>query len=66
MTSVLSAPALPPGVDGQWQQLDLAFRSGSFRRGDMLGFGIDRDEADAVGPRNAIAATLPTCSAAAC
>lgn len=54
VTSVLSAPALPPGVDGQWQQLDLSFRGGSFSRGDMLGFGIDRDEADAVGPRNAI------------
>ena len=39
-----------PGVVGQYKQLDLAFRSGSFRSGDLLSFGIDRDEADAAGP----------------
>lgn len=54
VSSVLSMPALPPGVDGQWQQLDLSFSPGSFGRYDRLSFGIDRDEADAVGPRNAI------------
>lgn len=54
VTSALSMPALPPGVDGQWQQLDLSFSPGSFGRYDRVSFGIDRDEADAVGPRNAI------------
>lgn len=45
-----SIPADPPGVAGQWKQLDLTFRAGSFRSGDLLSFGIDRDEADAAGP----------------
>ena len=35
---------------GQWKQLDLTFRAGSFGSGDLLSFGMDRDEADAAGP----------------
>jgi hypothetical protein len=50
VTGTFSLPADPPGVVGQWKQLDLAFSSGSFRSGDLLSFGADRDEADAAGP----------------
>ncbi|MFC4308844.1 S8 family serine peptidase [Steroidobacter flavus] len=50
VTATPSLPADLPGVAGQWKQLDLAFRPGSFRSGDLLSFGIDRDEADAAGP----------------
>jgi hypothetical protein len=50
VTATPSIAADPPGVAGQYKQLDLAFRSGSFRSGDLLSFGIDRDEADAAGP----------------
>lgn len=52
--NVFTLPAAPPGVAGQWQQLDLRFRPGSFGRGDLLGFGVDRDEADATGPNGAV------------
>ncbi|MDY6949115.1 MAG: peptidase S53, partial [Pseudomonadota bacterium] len=50
VTGTFSLPADPPGVVGQWKQLDLLFRAGSFRSGDLLSFGVDRDEADAAGP----------------
>jgi hypothetical protein len=54
VTASLSLPADPPaGLPGQWKQLDLAFRSGSFGSGDLLSFGIDRDEADVAGPNGA-------------
>jgi hypothetical protein len=45
-----SQPADPPGVAGQWKQLDLQFAPGSFRSGDLLSFGVDRDETDGTGP----------------
>lgn len=50
ITASFSLPADPPGLPGQWKQLDLNFRSGSFGSGDLLSFGVDRDEADAAGP----------------
>lgn len=52
ITVSFSMPADPPAVPGQWKQLDLAFAAGSFRSGDLLSFGVDRDEADAAGPVN--------------
>lgn len=55
VTATLSGPAAEPGVEGQWRQLDLGFNPGSFTRFEQLAFGIDRDEADAVGPRAAVA-----------
>lgn len=54
VTGTPSLPAGPPAVTGQWQQLDLAFTPGSFRGGDLLSFGIDRDEADGAGALGAI------------
>jgi Subtilase family len=48
--SAFSLPANPPAVAGQWKQLDLSFAPGSFRSGDLLSFGMDRDEADGAGP----------------
>jgi len=50
VTASFSLPADPPGLAGQWKQLDLAFAAGSFRSGDRLAFGMDRDEADGAGP----------------
>jgi hypothetical protein len=50
VTSSFSMPADAPGVAGQWKQLDLSFLAGSFGSGDLLSFGVDRDEADAAGP----------------
>jgi hypothetical protein len=50
ITASFSLPADPPGLAGQWKQLDLAFAAGSFRSGDRLAFGMDRDEADGAGP----------------
>jgi subtilase family protein len=49
VTGTASIPAGPPAVAGQWSQLDLTFKAGSFRSGDLLSFGIDRDEADGAG-----------------
>ena len=48
-----SLPADPPGVAGQWKQLDLSFLPGSFASGDLLSFGVDRDETDVTGPGGA-------------
>ncbi|MBB6093340.1 hypothetical protein HNQ60_002218 [Povalibacter uvarum] len=50
VTGTFSLPADPPGVAGQWKQLDLSFAAGSFGSGDLLSFGVDRDEADQAGP----------------
>lgn len=50
ITASFSLPADPPALPGQWKQLDLAFAAGSFRGGDRLAFGMDRDEADGAGP----------------
>ena len=33
--------------------MDLNFRAGSFGSGDLLSFGVDRDEADSAGPNPA-------------
>jgi hypothetical protein len=52
VTGTFSLPADAPGVPGQWKQLDLSFLPGSFRSGDLISFGMDRDEADAAGPVN--------------
>jgi hypothetical protein len=48
-----SLPADPPGLAGQWKQLDLKFVAGTFRSGDSLSFGVDRDETDVTGPGGA-------------
>jgi len=48
-----SLPADPPGLAGQWKQLDLSFLPGTFASGDLLSFGVDRDETDVAGPGGA-------------
>jgi hypothetical protein len=53
VTGTFSLPADPPGLAGQWKQLDLSFAPGSFASGDLLHFGVDRDEADVAGPGGA-------------
>ena len=55
ITAAFSIPADPPAVAGQWKQLDLAFAPGSFRGGDRLAFGVDRDEQDQAGTLNGAA-----------
>jgi hypothetical protein len=55
ITATFSIPADPPAVAGQWKQLDLAFAAGSFRSGDRLAFGVDRDEQDQAGTLNGAA-----------
>jgi hypothetical protein len=54
VTGAFSMPAAPPALPGQWKQLDLSFRTGTFGSGDLLSFGMDRDEADAAGPSGAV------------
>jgi hypothetical protein len=51
--ATFSLPADPPGLAGQWKQLDLSFQPGSFASGDQLSFGVDRDETDVAGPNGA-------------
>jgi hypothetical protein len=53
LTGSFSLPADPPGVAGQWKQLDLRFLPGKFGSGDLLSFGVDRDETDVAGPGGA-------------
>jgi len=53
VTGTFSLPADAPGLAGQWKQLDLLFAPGSFASGDLLHFGVDRDEADVAGPGGA-------------
>ena len=48
-----SLPADPPGLPGQWKQLDMTFLPGSFASSDLLTFGVDRDESDVTGPGGA-------------
>jgi len=50
VTATFSLPAAPPGLPGQWKQLNLSFAAGAFDSGDLLSFGVDRDEADGAGP----------------
>jgi hypothetical protein len=54
VTATPSLPAAAPAVAGQWNQLDLTFSANSFRSGDLLSFGIDRDEADGAGALGAV------------
>jgi hypothetical protein len=54
VTGTLSVPADPPALAGQWKQLDITFAPGTFASGDVLGFGVDRDEADVAGPGGAV------------
>ncbi|HVQ15237.1 MAG TPA: S8 family serine peptidase [Vicinamibacterales bacterium] len=51
--ATFSLPADPPGLAGQWKQLDLSFLPGKFAGGDLLSFGVDRDESDVTGPGGA-------------
>ena len=51
--ATFSLPADPPGLPGQWKQLDLSFLPGTFASGDLLSFGVDRDETDVAGPNGA-------------
>jgi len=53
VSATFSLPADPPGVAGQWKQLDIAFLPGTFGSGDLLSFGVDRDETDVAGPNGA-------------
>jgi hypothetical protein len=53
VTASFSQPADAPGVAGQWKQLDLSFLPGTFGSGDLLSFGVDRDESDVWGPGGA-------------
>ncbi len=48
-----SLPADAPGLAGQWKQLDISFLPGTFGSGDLLSFGVDRDETDVAGPGGA-------------
>jgi hypothetical protein len=49
VSASFSLPADPPGVAGQWKQLDITFQPGTFAGGDLLSFGVDRDETDVAG-----------------
>jgi hypothetical protein len=53
VTATFSLPADPPGVAGQWKQLNLSFLPGTFGSGDLLSFGVDRDQTDVAGPGGA-------------
>ena len=53
VTGTFSLTADPPGVAGQFKQLDISFLPGTFGSGDLLSFGVDRDEADVAGPGGA-------------
>jgi hypothetical protein len=55
VTASFSQTPPPPAEAGQWFQLDLAFAGNSFRGGDRLAFGVDRDELDEFGERGAVA-----------
>jgi hypothetical protein len=55
ITAGFSHPAPAPAEPGQWFQLDLNFAAGSFRGGDRLAFGVDRDELDEFGERGSVA-----------
>ena len=54
ITGAFSIPALPPGVAGQWQQLELTFATGVFGPGATVFFGTDRDEFDVAGAGGAV------------
>ena len=50
VSNVFTLPADAPGLAGQWKQLNLSFMPGTFGSGDLVSFGVDRDEADGAGP----------------
>ena len=54
ISAEFSDPAPPPAVEGQFQQVTLSIDPGAMSSGDVLRFGIDRDEADAFGPNGSV------------
>ena len=54
ITASFSEPAPPPAVDGQFQQLTVSIDPGAMGNGDIIRFGVDRDEANAFGTNGAV------------
>jgi Subtilase family len=54
LTTSFSLPAPPPAAATQFQELTVSVASHTFTDGDILRFGVDRDEADAFGPSGAV------------
>jgi hypothetical protein len=54
ITTTFSLPALPPATSGQYRRLTLSIEPGAMTSGDVIHFGVDRDEADAFGPIGAV------------
>lgn len=54
ISAMFSDPAPFPAVEGQFQRLTLSIDAGAVSSGDLIDFGVDRDEADAFGPNGAV------------
>jgi hypothetical protein len=54
ITTTFSLPAFPPATSGQYRRLTLSIGPGAMTSGDVIRFGVDRDEADAFGPIGAV------------
>jgi hypothetical protein len=54
ISAEFSEPAPPPALEGQFQQITVSIDPGAMSSGDVLRFGVDRDEADAFGPNGAV------------
>ncbi len=52
ITATFSQPSIPPALAGQFDLLTLDFAAGTFTGGDIVSFGVDRDEAQSAFPAN--------------
>ena len=59
ITTAFTAPAPPPATSSQYRELTVSIKPGAMNNGDVLRFGVDRDEADAFGPLGAVGVNSP-------
>ncbi len=54
ITTAFTSPAPPPATATQYRRLTLSIKPGAMTSGDVIHFGVDRDEADVFGPLGAV------------
>ena len=59
ISAAFSVPAAPPAQPNQYEKLTLSVTPGAMTSGDVIRFGVDRDQADVFGPLGAVGGNSP-------